>query len=78
METGTIIGDKAYSVQYIADAHRYSDYLLGVQNMIDFMQITSQGNGHYGISETVIGPNNITATLTAPPGSKFHNNTRKH
>ena len=27
MEVGTIIGDKAYSVQYIADAPRYADYL---------------------------------------------------
>ena len=27
MEAGTIIGDKAYSVQYIADAPRYADYL---------------------------------------------------
>ena len=27
MEIGTRIGDKAYSVQYIADAPKYSDYL---------------------------------------------------
>ena len=27
MEIGTIIGDKVYSVQYIADAPKYSDYL---------------------------------------------------
>jgi len=27
METGTIIGDRAYVVQYIADAPKYSDYL---------------------------------------------------
>ncbi len=54
MEFGTIIGDKAYSVQYIADA---------------------QGNGHYGMSETVTGPNNITSTITAPPGSKINNFT---
>jgi hypothetical protein len=43
MEVGTIIGDKAYSVQFIADAPRYSDYLPTVQKMIDSMQITSQG-----------------------------------
>jgi hypothetical protein len=35
MEIGTIIGDKAYSVQYIADAPRYTDYLPIVQKMIE-------------------------------------------
>ena len=44
MEVGTIIGNRAYSVQYIADAPRYSDYLPAVQNMTDYRQ----GNGHYG------------------------------
>jgi hypothetical protein len=39
MEVGTIIGDKAYSVQYIADAPRYTDYLPTVQKMIDSMVI---------------------------------------
>jgi hypothetical protein len=39
MEVGTIIGDNAYSVQYIADAPRYSDYLPTVQKMIDSMMI---------------------------------------
>jgi hypothetical protein len=33
MEIGTIIGDIAYSVQYIADAPKYSDYLPTVQKM---------------------------------------------
>jgi hypothetical protein len=42
MEIGTIIGDKAYSVQYILDAPKYTDYLPTVQKMIDSMQITSQ------------------------------------
>jgi hypothetical protein len=27
MEVGTIIGDKVYIIQYIADAPSYSDYL---------------------------------------------------
>jgi hypothetical protein len=39
MEVGTIIGDKAYSVQYIANAPRYSDYLPTVQKMIDSLAI---------------------------------------
>jgi hypothetical protein len=39
MEIGTIIGDKAYSVQYIADAPKYSDYLPTVQKMIDWLVI---------------------------------------
>jgi hypothetical protein len=39
MEVGTIIGDKAYSVQYIADAPRFTDYLPTVQKMIDSLQI---------------------------------------
>jgi hypothetical protein len=42
MEVGTIIGDKAYSVQYIADAPRYSDYLPIVQKMIDSLVIYSR------------------------------------
>jgi hypothetical protein len=37
MEVGTIIGDKAYSVQYIADASRYT--APTVQKMIDSMVI---------------------------------------
>jgi tetratricopeptide (TPR) repeat protein len=41
MEVGTIIGNKAYYVQYIADAPRYSDYLPVLQNMINSLQITS-------------------------------------
>ncbi|MFZ0513874.1 MAG: hypothetical protein WAM14_19870 [Candidatus Nitrosopolaris sp.] len=39
MEVGTIIGDKAYSVQYIADAPRYTDYLPTGQKMIESMVI---------------------------------------
>ncbi len=39
MEFGTIIGDKAYSVQYIADAPKYSDYLPTVQKMIESLVI---------------------------------------
>jgi hypothetical protein len=39
MEVGTIIGDKAHSVQYIADTPKYSGYLPTVQKMIDSMVI---------------------------------------
>ena len=39
MGVGTIIGDKAYSVQYIADAPKYSDYLPTLQKMIDSLVI---------------------------------------
>ena len=39
MEIGTIIGDKAYCMQYIADAPKYSDYLPTVQKMIDSLVI---------------------------------------
>ena len=42
MEIGTIIGDKAYSLQYIADAPKFSGYLPAVQKMIDSLQIKSQ------------------------------------
>jgi len=34
MEVGTIIGDEAYSVQYIADAPKYSSYLPAAQKII--------------------------------------------
>jgi hypothetical protein len=46
MEVGTIIGDKAYSVQYIADAPRYSDYLPTVQKMIDSLVIKNTMSDH--------------------------------
>jgi eukaryotic-like serine/threonine-protein kinase len=39
MEVGTIIGDKVYYVQYIADAPRYTDYLPIVQKMIQSLVI---------------------------------------
>jgi hypothetical protein len=39
MEVGTIIGDKVYSVQYIADAPRFTDYLPTVQKMISLLVI---------------------------------------
>jgi hypothetical protein len=74
MEVGTIIGDKAYMIQYIADAPRYSDYLPAVQKMIGSMRITSQGNGP-SQTPTVRGPNGTWATITAPPGSKINNFT---
>jgi hypothetical protein len=41
MEIGTIIGDKAYSLQYIVDAPRYSEYLPVVRNMIHSLAINS-------------------------------------
>jgi hypothetical protein len=46
MEVGMIIGDKAYSVQYIADAPRYSDYLPTVQKMIDSLVIKNTMSDH--------------------------------
>jgi hypothetical protein len=70
MEVGTIIGDKVYILQYIADASRYTDYLPIVQKMIDSMQITSQGNGPYGMT---IGPN---GTMTVTNGN-ISGTTRK-
>ena len=39
MEIGTIIANKAYIVEYIADAPKYSDYLLTVQRMIQSLVI---------------------------------------
>jgi hypothetical protein len=74
MEVGTIIGDKAYMIQYIADAPKYSDYLPTVQKMIDSMQIRSQGNGS-SQTPTIRGPNGTWVTITAPPGSKINNFT---
>jgi tetratricopeptide (TPR) repeat protein len=54
-ETGTIIGDKAYSVLYIADAPRSADYLPIVQKMIGSLVIKNS-------TETDIGtvPDNST------------------
>lgn len=40
-KVGTIIGDKAYIIQYIADMSRYSDYLPIVQNMVLSLAIRS-------------------------------------
>jgi hypothetical protein len=56
METGTIIGDKAYVVQYIADAPKYSDYLPAVQKMIDSLLIKKSlgtGIGLYQITALI-------------------------
>src|SRR5215467_6053080 len=69
-----------YSTRLVMTAREVFDYLPTVQKMIDSMQITSQGNGSYGMT---VGPNgtmsitsgNISATLTAPPGSKVNNFT---
>jgi hypothetical protein len=44
MDGGTIIGDKAYSVQYIADAPRYTDYLPTVQKMIDSLVMNTMSH----------------------------------
>jgi hypothetical protein len=83
MEIGTIIGDKAYSLQYIADAPKFSGYLPAVQKMTDSLQITSQlvpipspAPGR----EIVIGPNGTAtirgfngtwATFRGPPEAYF-------
>ena len=40
MEIGTIIGDKVYYIQYIAEEKKYSNYLPTVQMMINSLQIT--------------------------------------
>jgi S1-C subfamily serine protease len=40
MEIGTIIGDKVYYIQYIAEENKYSKYLPTIQMMINSFQIT--------------------------------------
>ena len=58
---GTIIDDKAYSVQYIADAPKYSDYLPILQKMIDSLVIKNSkqtGIGTMSNNSTKIHPNN--------------------
>jgi hypothetical protein len=40
MEIGTIIGDKVYYIQYIAEENKYSTYLPTIQMMINSLQIT--------------------------------------
>ena len=40
MEIGTIIGDKVYYIQYIAEEKKYSNYLPTIQMMINSLQIT--------------------------------------
>jgi hypothetical protein len=60
MEIGTIIGDKAYSVQYIADAPKYSDYLPTVQKMIDSLVINkSLGTGIVIMGDNSLDPDNL-------------------
>jgi hypothetical protein len=62
MEVGTIIGDKAYSVQYIADAPRYTDYLPTVQKMIGSLMIknsTETGIGTMPDNSTNLYPDNL-------------------
>ena len=62
MEIGTIIGDKAYVVQYIADAVKYSDYLPTVQKMIGSLMIknsTETGIGTMPDNSTNLYPDNL-------------------
>jgi hypothetical protein len=62
MEVGTIIGDRAYSVQYIADAPRYADYLPTVQKMIGSLVIknsTEVGIGTMPDNSTNLHPDNL-------------------
>ena len=62
MEVGTIIGDKAYIIQYIADAPRYTDYLPTVQKMIDSLVIknsTETGIGTMPDNSTNLYPDNL-------------------
>jgi hypothetical protein len=40
LEIGTIIGDKVYYIEYIAEAEKYSGYLPTIQMMIDSFEIT--------------------------------------
>ena len=61
MEVGTIIGEKAYSVQYIADASQYSQYLPIVQKMIDSLVINKSTGidiGSMSNNSTKMHPNN--------------------
>jgi len=76
MEIEAIIGDKAYSVQYIADVSQHSDYLPTAQEMISSLVIKNS-------IETGIGPVPNNSTKLYPdscrpsnPGGWFHyNNT---
>jgi hypothetical protein len=40
MEIGTIIGDRVYYIEYIAEENKYSNYLPTIQMMINSLQIT--------------------------------------
>ena len=40
MEIGTIIGDKVYYIEYIAEAEKYSGYIPTIQMMINSFEIT--------------------------------------
>jgi hypothetical protein len=67
MEVGTIIGDKAYSVQYIADAPKYSDYLPIVQRMMNSLAInisTGTGIGLIPDNSTNLYPDNWKSVMT--------------
>ena len=54
MEVGTIIGDKAYSVQYIADAPKYSNYFPAAQKIIGSLVIENSTGARRssGITQT--------------------------
>ena len=65
MEIGTIIGDKAYSVQYIADAPRYADYLPTAQKMISSLVIKNSTETDIGTmtdNSTNLHPDNLEST----------------
>jgi eukaryotic-like serine/threonine-protein kinase len=45
LDIGTIIGDKVYSIRYIAKEEQYSEYLPTIQKMINSFKIDISSNG---------------------------------
>jgi serine/threonine-protein kinase len=45
LDIGTIIGDKVYSIRYIAKEEQYSEYLPTIQKMINSFKIAISSNG---------------------------------
>ena len=81
MDIGTIIGDRAYHVQYLVEAPRYSDYLSIMQRMLHSLRIikptssnpvernNTSGNGNSNSSVTNLltsSSANITKPATSP------------
>jgi hypothetical protein len=75
LETGTIVGDKVYSLHYIAEEDKYSKYLPVAEKMIKSFQLvsSSQNINNKGTGSSEVTPDESTSS-TSQSGYKSYQN----